>query len=214
MQVRYVHYASAAVFSRDGKMLAIAPAGLPVHIIDIGARQRRCELGHPVGGTNALSFSRDGSRIGTADADCAVRIYDAAHGKLLAGNDDNWLMQPSTLDFTGDGSHIVVGSIDRVTVYVDTKTGKVVRRMDRDAEPPIFLQFSPNTNYLAILFFKADNMLAAAPIAVLDAESGRKRVEWMPAAVPLAVAWTADGNLLAGLSSKEALQIWRVPPPA
>jgi WD40 repeat protein len=145
------------------------------------------------------------------DKDCVVRIYDAAEGKLLARNEDS-LMEPMAVDFTADGRHIAVGGGDRVTTYIDAATGKVARRMDRDSEPPLFLQFSANGNYLAVLFFKADNMLAAAPVTVWEVASGRKSVEWMPPALPLGVVWTEDGRLLAAISSKDALQIWRVLP--
>jgi hypothetical protein len=84
--------------------------------------------------------------------------------------------------------------------------------MDRDAEPPLFLQFSANARYLAVLFFKADNMLEAAPVAVWETESGRRIVEWMPPALPLGAAWTADGRLLLATAAKDALQLWRVLP--
>jgi hypothetical protein len=100
-----------------------------------------------------------------------------------------------------------------VTAYIDVATGKVARRMDRDAKPPLFLQFSPNGSYLAVLFFTADNMLTAAPVTVWEAESGRKTVEWMPPALALDAAWTEDGRLLAAISTKHALQIRRVLPP-
>ena len=213
MQLRLVPYPWPAVFSRDGKTLAIAAMGGAIQVFDIGARRKRFELEHPVGGTNGLSFSRDGARIATVDGDCVVRIYDAAEGKLLARNDDS-LMEPLAVDFTPDSRHVVVGGGDKVTAYIDAATGKVARRMDRDAEPPLFLQFSPNGNFLAVLFFRADDMLTAAPVTVWEAESGRKSVEWMPPALALGTAWTEDGRLLAAISTKDALEIWRILPPA
>jgi WD40 repeat protein len=212
MQLQLVHYPWPAAFSRDSRTLAIAPMGGAVQVFDIGARQKRLELEHPVGGTNALSFSRGGTRIATVDGDCAVRIYDALSGKLLARNDDS-LMEPSSVDFTADGRQVVVGGVGRVTAYLDTATGKVVRRMDRDLEPPLFLQFSENAMYLAILFFKADNMLEPAPVAVWEAQSGRKSLEWLPHTLPLGAAWTENGELLVAIPAKDALQIWRVMPP-
>jgi len=211
MQLQLEHYPWPAVFSRDGKSLAIAPMGGAIQVFDIGARHKRFELESPVGGTNALSFSRDGARIATADGDCVVRIYDAADGKLMARNEDS-ILEPSTLDFTADGKHVAIGSVAKVTVYLDVATGQVARRMDRDAEPPLVLQFSENANYLAILFFKADDMLAPAPMVVSETASGRKIVEWMPPAFPLGVTWTGDGRLLAAIAAKDALQIWRVLP--
>ncbi len=213
MQLRMDPYPWPAVFSRDGKKLAIAPMGGAVQVFDVRSRHKRFELDHPVGGTNALSFSRDGARIATVDGDCVVRIYDAGDGMPLARNGD-WLMEPLAVDFTADGRQVVVGGGDKVTAYIDSATGKVARRMDRDAEPPLAIQFSANGSYLAVLFFKADNMLSPAPVAVWEGESGRKSVEWMPPAVPLGAVWTDDGKLLVGIAAKDALQIWRVLPPA
>lgn len=211
MQLQMAHYPWPAVFSRDGNMLAIAPMGGAIQVFDVGTRHKRFDLESPVGGTNALSFSRDGSRIATADGDCVVRIYDAADGKLLARNEDS-ILEPSTLDFTADGRHVVVGSVGKVTVYLDVLTGKVARRMDRDAEPAWVLQVSEDANYLAILFFKADDMLTAAPMVVSEIASGRKIVEWIPPTFPLGMTWTKDGSLVAAISANGGLQIWRVLP--
>jgi len=55
----------------------------PVQLFDVGARRKLAELEHPVGGTNAIAFSRDGKRLATVDGDTVVRIYEAAGGKLL-----------------------------------------------------------------------------------------------------------------------------------
>ena len=79
MRLRLVPYPWPAAFSRDGKTLAIAPMGGAIQMFDIGARHKRFELASPVGGTNALSFSRDGARIATVDGDCAVRISQNMH---------------------------------------------------------------------------------------------------------------------------------------
>src|SRR4051794_15516484 len=98
-------------------------------------------------------------------------------------------MEPLAVDFTVDGRHVVGGGGDKVTAYLHAANGK----------------------YLAVAFFKADDMFAAAPIVVRD-ESGRKAVEWMPPAFVPGRCWTEDGRLLAGLAAKDSLQIWRVFP--
>ncbi len=211
MQLRLPPYPWPAVFSRDGKTLGVAPMGRAVQVFEVSERRKRFELEHPVGGTAGLSFSRDGTRIATVDGDCVVRVYDMADGKLLARNDDS-LMIPLAVDFTADGRHVVVGGGDKVTAYIDAATGKVARRMDRDAEPPLSLQVSADGRHLAVVFFKADDMLAAAPVVVWDVEPERRKVEWMPPAMALGAGWTDDGRLLAGVAGKGGLQIWRVFP--
>ncbi|SPF50643.1 hypothetical protein SBA4_4470006 [Candidatus Sulfopaludibacter sp. SbA4] len=84
----------------------------PVQLFDVGARRKLAELEHPVGGTNAIAFSRDGKRLATVDGDTVVRIYEAAGGKLLAANDDS-LNEPLAIEFSGDGKHALIGGGDK-----------------------------------------------------------------------------------------------------
>jgi WD40 repeat protein len=209
MRFRLSPYPWPAVFSRDSTLLAISPMGGAIRIFDIATRHKRFELAPPVGGANWLSFSRDGARIATVDQDCVVRIYDGRTGRFLARNED-FLMEPIAVDFTADGRHIIVGGADRVTAYIETSSGRVTRRMDRDAEPAGYLHVSEDGASFAVQFFKADNMLLPASVTVWDIESGRKAAEWKPPTVVLGTAWTDDGKLLASTATKDAVQIWRV----
>src|SRR5262249_38152290 len=106
--------------------------------------------------------------------------------------------------------HLIVGGAERVSVYIDTTTGKVSHRMDRDAEPANYLEVSEDGRRFGVQFFKADNMLEPASVAAWDVESGRKVVEWTPASLVLSSAWTHDGNLLASTAKKNELDVWRV----
>src|SRR6185369_9905278 len=140
-RLRIPPYPWPATFSPDSKLLAISPMGGAVQVFDLATRQKRFEFGPPLGGANAISFSRDGARIATVDQDCVVRIYDAGSGRLLTQNED-FLMEPIAVDFTADGRHVIVGGADRVSVYIDATNGHVSRRMDRDAEPAEYLYVS------------------------------------------------------------------------
>jgi WD40 repeat protein len=211
MRMRISPYPWPALFSRDSKTLAIASMGGAIQVFDVATGRKRFELAHSVGGTNGLSFSRDDTRIAAVDQDCVLRIYDASTGTLVSRNDDS-LMEPLAVDFTPDGGQVVIGGGDKVTAYIDAATGKVMRRLDRDAEPPLFLRFSADGRYLAIQFFKAANMLAAAPLIVLDAATSRKSVDWMPPGALLGMSWTDDGSLFAAISASNALRVWRVLP--
>ncbi|SPF50642.1 hypothetical protein SBA4_4470005 [Candidatus Sulfopaludibacter sp. SbA4] len=85
-----------------------------------------------------------------------------------------------------------------------------MRRMDRTAEPPNALLVSPKGDLLAAVFMKADNMLEPAPIVVWEADSGRRRVEWMPPKLAVGGGWTEDGRLLVATATKEAVHVWQV----
>ncbi len=209
MRLRMPPYPWPATFSRDSKLLAISPMGGTVQVFDLATRQKRCEFAPLLGGSNAISFSRDGTRIATVDQDGMVRIYNAGSGQLLARNED-FLMEPIAVDFTADGRHVIAGGGDRVSVFIDAPSGKVSRRMDRDAEPAEYLYVSEDGRRFGVLFFKADNMLAPAAVKAWEVESGKKVVEWTPPSLALGIAWTQDGKLLASTASKNKLDVWRV----
>ena len=209
MRLRIPPYPWPAAFSRDSKLLAISPMGGAVQVFDLATRQKRFEFAPPLGGANAISFSRDGARIATVDQDSVVRIYDGASGRLVARNED-FLLEPIAVDFTSDGRHVIAGGVDKVSVYIDATNGQVSRRLDRDAEPAEYLYVSEDGRRFGVQFLKADNMLEAASVAVWDVQSGRKVVEWTPPSLVLSIAWTQDGSLLASTAKRNALDLWRV----
>ena len=76
------------------------------------------------GGTAAVAFSRDDSLIVTADADTAVRVYDARTGKLTAENRD-FLLEPLAVDFTSDGKQVIAAGADKVLAFIDARVGSL-----------------------------------------------------------------------------------------
>ena len=113
MQIEMPYYPFAMAFSPDGKRLAIAPAGEPVQIYDIGSGKKLFELQRTIGGSQAIAFSRDGGRIATADSDTVVRIYDGRNGELLARHTD-FLLEPLAASFTVDGKQLLAAGGDKV----------------------------------------------------------------------------------------------------
>jgi len=209
MRLRIPPYPWPATFSPDSKLLAISPMGGTVTVIDLATRQKRFEFAAPLAGANAISFSRDGGKIATADQDCVVRIYDGWSGRLLAKNEE-FLSEPIAIDFTVDGHYVIAGGVDRVSVYIDATNGKVSHRMDRDTEPAEFLYVSEDGQHYGVQFLKAENMLQPASVTVWEVESRRKVVEWMPSSLVLNIVWTHDGRLLATTAQKDALDVWRI----
>jgi WD40 repeat protein len=207
IQMRFYPYALA--FSPDGKMLAIAPAGEPVHIYDPASGKQLFQLQNPAGGTAAVVFSRDGTRIATADADTVVRIYDARSGGILARNADFRLV-PLTAAFTADGKQLLAAGADKIIGLLDAANGTMVRKSAEAPDPVSSLDVSPDGSLVAALLLHANNLLMAAPLVVSETASGRQVQEWLPPGLALQAGWTKDGRLLLATATEKAMHIWRV----
>jgi WD40 repeat protein len=207
-EVRLAHYPSAAAFSLDGKLLAIAPAGDPLQVFNVSEGRQFYATGEVTGGTTALAFSRDGTAIGAADADTAVRIYDARTGKLVAENHD-FLLEPLALDFTADGKQVMAAGADKILAVIDAVSGRLVHRSEKTSEPVFYLATSPDGTSVALVFMKADNLSQPAPVAVWEVSSGKKKLEWLPPALALTGGWTRDGHVIAVTAGPDAMSIWQ-----
>lgn len=105
----------------------------------------------------AVAFSRDDRYVATADGDTAVRVYAANSGSRISQNMDS-TMTPLVVDFTADGRSVIAGGGDKVLLFIDTATGKTVRRSSRLAQPPAVLEVSPDGAWIATVFMKAENL--------------------------------------------------------
>jgi hypothetical protein len=129
------------------------------------------ELQRPIGGTSALAFSRDGSRIATADADTAIRVYDTRAGKISPPNTD-FLLEPLALAFTADGKQLVTGG-DKVMASLDVASGKLIRKSGKLDDPVAALDISPDGTLVAAMLLHADNMLLPGLVIVSETASGQ-----------------------------------------
>lgn len=66
----------------------------------------------------AMSFSPDSTLLATADADTAIRIYDARTGNPRSTALD-LLLESLALDFSRDGKSLFVGGADKTISIVD-----------------------------------------------------------------------------------------------
>ncbi len=211
-QLRLPHYPSAVSFSRDSKLIAIAPMGDPVQVFEVATSRMLYQTKAVTGGTEAIAFSRDGTSIATADADTTVRIYDARTGKLVAENRD-FLLEPLALDFSADSRQVIAGGGDKVLIFISATSGKVIRRLEKTDEPVSFssLRVSPDGSLIAAILMKAENMSQPAPVVMWEVSSGQKKSQWMPTTLALCMDWTRDGRLISAGSDSDSLHIWRVP---
>lgn len=212
LQLRLPHYPGAAIFSHDGKFIAIAPMGDPVQVFDVASAKMLHQTNAIAGGTVALAFSRDGALIATADADTAVRVYDARSGKVVSENRD-FLLEPLALDFNSDGRQVVAAGGDKILIFIDAASGKTIRRLQKTDEPVSVssLKVSPDGSLVAAVIMKAENMTQPAPVVMWDVSSGQQKSQWMPTSLALAIDWTREGRLISAGADSDFLHIWRVP---
>ena len=186
--------------------------GDPVQVFEIAAAKMLFQTSAVTGGTAALAFSRDGASLATADADTAVRVYDARTGKLVAENRD-FLLEPLALDFNSDGRSVVAGGGDKIAIFIDAASGKLIRRSQKTNEPVSVssLKVSPDGSLVAAILMKAENMTQPAPVVMWEVSSGHKKSQWMPTTLALAMDWTHDGRLISLGADSNSLKVWRVP---
>jgi WD40 repeat protein len=211
IQLQIAHAPSAAAFSSDGRILAIAPASEPIQIFDIASGRKICQTGVVTGGTAAIAFARNGAFIAAADTDTAVRISDARTCKLMAENRD-FLLEPLAIDFTADGTQVIAAGADKVIAFIDATNGKLVRKLPKIDQPISWssLRVSPDGKHFATVSMTAENLSKPRPVTVWDLASGEKKSEWMPPTIARSIGWTHDGHLISAGDDADSLFIWRI----
>jgi WD40 repeat protein len=127
----------ALALSSDGSRLAVSRLGVPAELWDVSGGSRRAVLATRFGGSLALDFAPDGTRLASADQDTAVRLYDA-EGKLRAIADD-FLLESFALTFTADGTQLLVAGADKTVTVLDGSTAAVRRQLPRQKHPILWL---------------------------------------------------------------------------
>jgi WD40 repeat protein len=74
----------------------------------------------------AAAFSPDNLLLATADADTAIRVYEARTG-VLRSTVTALLLETFGLTFSPDGSSLLAGGADRKISVVNAKTGEIRR---------------------------------------------------------------------------------------
>src|SRR5216683_1197284 len=169
-----------AVFSHSGKYLALSAVADAMQVVEWPSGRSLYTLKSPPGGTSAVAFSRDDSRIAVAGTDGILRIYDSSSGKLVAQNED-LLGESFAIDFSADGRQVVA-----------------------------YLAISPDGKHLSAKLLREESSALPAPVLVWDTASGQKVAEWTPPGVALGAAWSQDGHWLVVTSTPTALHVWRV----
>lgn len=202
-------YPGVAVFSNDGRTLAIAAQGDALQLVDAATCTTRVSLAQTIGGVMAAAFSRDNRYIATADGDTAVRVYETANGRLISENKDS-LMSPLAVDFTADGRTVVASGGDKVVLFIDAASGRTSRRVTGATQPPLAMQISPDGSRLATVFMKSEDMTQPDHITLTSLASGAREADWVPPAMPIGGGWTVDGHFIVATAAENGLRLWAV----
>jgi hypothetical protein len=162
-----------AVFSPDGKSIAVAPEDGPITVFDAatGLEQRRL-LG-PKGPLAGMTFSPDGLTLTTCHTDGTLRVWQAATGKVLTQRKAaiGW-----EVNFSPDGRWFAGADNTNIVRLFETATGKEVHRLNHDSLA-IHAVFAPDGRRLltasranAYLWALRPNMTGAPDAARLWAD--------------------------------------------
>lgn len=206
-----MHYPGPAVFSRDGKMVAVAPESDPIQILDSSTGRKICEIPTGTGGVQSIAFTRDGTLLAAADSDTTVRIYDARNGRLISQY-TGFVLEPLAVEFTADGKELIASGADKVIVFIDPATGKLIRRLPKLDQPVSWssIAVSPDGKLFAAILMVAEDLTKPRAVAVWDVTTGQKQTEWTPPSVASDLAWTSDGHLIFVGAQADSLNIWRI----
>jgi len=200
---------NTAALSHSGNYLALSALTDTMQVVEWPSGRSLYTFKSPPGGTSAVAFSRDDSRIAVAGTDGILRIYDSSSGKLVAQNED-LLGESFGIDFSADGREVVAGGADKAVIFVDATTGKLMRRIGPLADVVAYLSISPDGKHLSAKLLHEEGSALPAPVLVWDTASGKKVAEWTPPGVALGATWSQDSHWLVITSTPTALHVWRV----
>ncbi|HJT16885.1 MAG TPA: hypothetical protein VJ853_05840 [Thermoanaerobaculia bacterium] len=193
MQEHLEHYPLSVAFARDDRLLALG-FGTSLRVIDLGSHKTVLTANDSQAGVMAIAFSRDGSRVATAEGNASVRVRDAKSGSVIAENRD-FLLEPLAIDFSADGKQVIAGGGDSVLVFIDATTGKTLRRSAKLPNAVFDVRASQDGRELAVLTLDANDLPAPSPILVLDTASLEEKMRTSSDEM-LGGAWTVDGHLV------------------
>ncbi|GAA1268734.1 hypothetical protein GCM10009677_21630 [Sphaerisporangium rubeum] len=197
---------TALAISRDGRTLALPAENGGVQLWDLPRRRRLNtitgdDLGRAVA---ALAFSPDGNLLAAGGYDSHVRIWDHAAGDRLLADLTGHIAQVSSVEFSPDGATLASAGTDHVVQLWNMRGNFLNGRFS----PGVTVAFSPARSLLAVAEY-SDVVLYSMP--------ARRRVATFPGPglIPMAVAFSRDGTLLAVASGAEpdrygTVRLWDV----
>jgi WD40 repeat protein len=179
----------------------------PPELWDVASAKRRAILATPFGGSNALDFSPDGTRLASADEDTGIRLYGA--DGVLHATLDGLSLESFALTFTPDGKQMVLGGADKRVTVLDGVTGRIVRQLPKQPDSIVWLAALRAGGTVVSGSFKDESMdLPGATLAwALDGSAPRQIISGQRFNGGGAVK---DGRLLLTTMAENAIVVWAV----
>jgi WD40 repeat protein/beta-lactamase regulating signal transducer with metallopeptidase domain len=204
----------ALVVSADGTTVAVRD-GKKINVIDVEKKEIRHQLDEVnLAGVEATALSDDGELL-LVGSPGQIRLWNLATGEAprsiaIAGRDTRSKPSIEAIAFSPDGSRAAIGNHQTGVSLVDLLRGKVVREFSIEG---------PESWRSLDVVFSPDGQIVAAPIemyygggvAIWDVKSGAllKRLESGTCGIKH-LAFSHDGQLLAGTSFEPILCVWNV----
>jgi len=186
-----------AVGGSDGRVYLYEPDKKEV-VASFGDR----ESGHR-NAIERLRWSADGARLASSGIDNTLVIWDVAAQAPMVRFDDPDARFAGDLDFTPDGSMVVVASRDHSLYVLDPVNGTIIRQWNPDQGAQRGLSWHPSDANLFIT--------ASMNVTLWDFASG-EAVRIMEKAsgfnFPYSVAFSPDGKLIVAGGSGGEVALW------
>ena len=187
----------AATFSSDGRRILVASADGKARVYLAGTRRLLRTLDHG-GPIRASAFSQDARLVVTAGQDGIARIWDVGRGQLAQSVAHGAPILGAS--FSRDGSLLVTSGGHAAKLWRVGRGG--LKRALRTTKPVIGAQFSPARSLVAVIArdsrVRVFQLLGGKPITL---DHGSRLA---------AVAFSADGRLLATAGQGHVAQIWHL----
>jgi len=139
-----LHGRSAATFSPDGELLAIAGRENSVILWEVRKAKEVARLIGHWGPVSALAFSPDGTALVSASADRTLRLWDVQSRKLRAVLTSH-SEPPSDAAFSSDGKTLVSVDTSGATYLWDAGSGERIDSLTKEEQPISSVAFVPET---------------------------------------------------------------------
>ena len=184
-------------WSSDGKHLAAAAIGGPVHVFDSATGKTLHELpGHGFG-TTAVAWQPNGSLLATAGQDGKARLWNEGKEVAVLHGGSAWV---ETLAWNADGSLLATGAGKKVRLW--DATGKQITEFPPQPSTVYDLAWRPGTNHLAVAAYGGMTLWA------VDSAKPLRSFEWKGS--PLVARWSPDGKMLAHGNQDATVHFWYV----
>jgi WD40 repeat protein len=217
---------TAAAFLPDGKRFATTSADGTLKVWDVAAgRKHHKEMeekngeakpalpkpvlsinAHPGARVTCLTVRPDGKQLATGGSDGAVRLWDAADGKLVAGLKDAHPGGVHSVAFSPDGRTLATGGADKTAkLWQAGEKPAVLHKLDHPG-PVNTVAFSPDGKQLAA---GSGVPKESGVVQVWDVETGKAayKLEGHEDAVTCLVFHPKTNHLASGGADKK-IRVW------